>query len=66
MVEEAIMTRAEQFSAQFNYCAALSIANRMLAENLLTRQEYGSIKKTLIQHYNPPIKLLGVDPPKKL
>lgn len=59
------MTRAEQFSAQFNYCAALSIANRMFAENLLTRQEYGSIKKMLIHHYNPPIKLIGVEPQKK-
>jgi hypothetical protein len=62
--EAGSMTRNEEFAAQFNYCATLSIANRMFAESLLTRQEYSSIKKMLINRYNPPIKLTGVEPPK--
>ena len=59
------MTKEELFAAQFNFCATLSIANMLYADGLITKAEYHQIKKMFIKHYDPPVKLEGVEPVKK-
>lgn len=59
------MTREEFFAAQFNFSATLSIANMMYADGLITKVKDHQNKKMFIKHYDPPVKLEGVEPIKK-
>ncbi len=59
------MTREELFAAQFNFCAVLWVAGSLYADGLISKSEYHQIKKMFIKHYDPPVKLEGVEPVKR-
>lgn len=59
------MTREELFAAQFNFCAVLWVTDSLYKDGLITKTEYQQIKKMFVKHYDPPVKLDGVEPVKK-
>ena len=56
------MMPTENFEAQRDFCAALSIAKALCAEGLITLPEYRNIKNRFVKEYDPPIKLAGDEP----
>lgn len=57
--------KKEQFDSELNYAATMHIAKRMMKEGIINAKEYNSIRKKMVEKYDPKLGALLYDEEKE-